>query len=291
MACTDADFAFLRSIVFARSSNELDPARDYLFDSRLKRTWESAGLCSLDELVETLRRQPPDSPLKRAVAEAMTVNETSFFRDWRVFSLIEKELLPSLVQKRRVARRLRLWSAACATGQEAYSLAILIREHFPELSQWQVEITGTDISAEVVSRAQAGLYQRIEVNRGLPARYLIKYMQRTGEEWQVVPDLKRLCRFSRRNLCEWPLPAERYDGILLRNVMLYFPPPVRARLLLNLHRVLASDGFLILGSSEQPSMPEHFQPVLSQNACFYKPIASQSSSLPIAIPCESAARI
>jgi chemotaxis protein methyltransferase CheR len=285
MACTDADFAFLRSIVFARSANELDPARDYLFDSRLKRTWESAGLCSLAELVETLRRQPHDSPLKRAVAEAMTVNETSFFRDWRVFSLIQQELLPAIVRKRQAARRLRLWSAACSTGQEAYTLAILVREHFPALNQWQVEITGTDISAEVVSRAQHGRYQRIEVNRGLPARYLLKYMQKTGEEWQVVPDLKRLCRFSQRNLCEWPLQPERYDVILLRNVMLYFPPAVRERLLINLHRVLASDGFLILGSSEQPSMPEHFQPVLSQNACFYKPISPQSNKLPVATLC------
>lgn len=285
MACTDADFAFLRSVVFERSSNELDPSRDYLFDSRLKRIQRSLGFGSLGELVEALRRQPSDSPLKGAIAEAMTVNETSFFRDFRVFSLIQQELLPALIEKRQIPRRLRLWSAACSTGQEAYSLAILIREHFRQLSHWQIEITGTDISAEVVGRAREGRYQRIEINRGLPARYLVKYMRRVGDEWLVSPEIKRLCRFSQRNLCEWPAHREIYDGILLRNVMLYFPVPVRERLLLHMHRVLAPDGFLILGSSEQPYMPDHFQPVLSQNACFYRPLPVESNNLPIPALC------
>ncbi len=285
MACTGADFAFLRSVVFERSSNELDPSRDYLFDSRLKPIQRSFGFGSLAELVQALRRQPSDSPLKRAIAEAMTVNETSFFRDFRVFSLIQQELLPALIEKRQIVRRLRLWSAACSTGQEAYSLAIIIREHFPQLSQWQVEIAGTDISAEVARRAQEGCYQRIEINRGLPARYLVKYMQRIGDEWQVSPEVKRLCRFSQRNLCEWPAQREIYDGILLRNVMLYFPMPVRERLLLNLHRVLAPDGFLILGSSEQPYMLDHFRPVLSQNACFYRPLPANSNKLPLPALC------
>lgn len=280
MTCTAADFALLRTVVFEQSSNLLDPARDYLFPSRLKPLLESFGLPSLEDLVEALRRQPPDSPLKRAVAEAMTVNETSFFRDWRIFNLIEKQLLPALIAKRQSERRLRLWSAACSTGQEAYSLAMLLREHFPQLQQWQVEITGTDISAAVVSRAQRGRYQRIEVNRGLPVRYLLKYLQPIDDEWQVAPVLQSLCRFSQRNLCKAPFLGEMYDIILLRNVMFYFPAPVRERLLLNLHRVLASDGFLILGSSEQPCLPGHFQPVLSQNTCFYKPVSLESDRTP-----------
>jgi chemotaxis protein methyltransferase CheR len=272
MACTDADFAYLRSVVFEQSSNALDVSRDYLFESRLHHLLRTTGFGTLDRLVAALRQQP-DPAIKRSIAEAMTVNETSFFRDRAPFDLMQLELLPALIRQRASCRRLRLWSAACSTGQEAYSLAMLLSEHFPQLKEWKVEILGTDISAEVVARAQAGRYQRLEVNRGLPARYLLKYTQRTGDEWEIVPELKRICRFYQRNLCNGPILLEKYDGILLRNVMLYFSMETRRQLLLNLHRILAPDGFLILGSSEQPGLPDHFQPVLARSTCYHKPIA------------------
>lgn len=274
MACTDADFAYLRSIVFEQSSNTLDPSRDYLFESRLHSLLQTTGFETLDGLVSALRQQK-DPTVKRSIAEAMTVNETSFFRDRMPFELMRSELLPALLQRRASCRRLRLWSAACSTGQEAYSLAMMLCEYFPQLREWSVEISGTDISAKVIARAQAGRYQRIEVNRGLPARYLLKYMRSAGSEWEIVPELKRFCRFYRRNLCNGPTLIEQYDGILLRNVMLYFSTETRTQLLLNIHRILAPDGFLILGSSEQPGLPTHFQPVVVNNTCYYKPIAQR----------------
>jgi chemotaxis protein methyltransferase CheR len=272
MACTDADFAYLRSVVLEESSITLDASRDYLFQSRLQRLLDNTGFRTLDHLVAALR-QKPDPVIRRSIAEAMTVNETSFFRDRSPFELMQLELLPALIRQRASVHRLRLWSAACSTGQEAYSLAMMICEHFPQLQEWNVEIHGTDISTEIVARARTGRYQRIEVNRGLPARHLLKYMKRFDNEWEVVPELKRMCRFNRLNLCSALLPAEKYDGILLRNVLLYFSLDMRCQLLQNLHRLLAPDGFLILGSSEQPDLPSHFQPVLTHNTCYYKPIA------------------
>lgn len=271
MACTEADFAYLRSVVYEQSANKLDASRDYLFESRLQRLLRTTGLRTLDGLVAALRRQP-DAAIKRSIAEAMTINETSFFRDDAPFEMMRLELIPELIRRRESCRRLRFWSAACSTGQEGYSLAMILCEHFPQLRDWRMEIIGTDISKEVIARAQAGRYQRLEVNRGLPARFLVKYMHRVEEEWEVVPELKRKCRFHQRNLCSGPMLLEQYDGILLRNVMLYFSSETRQRLLRNLHRVLAPDGFLILGSSEQPELPGHFQAVVQHNGCYYKPL-------------------
>lgn len=270
MACTDADYAFLRSVVLEQSSNALDPSRDHLFESRLQLLVKMKGFARLDGLVAALRRHP-DPALKRWIAEAMTVNETSFFRDVAPFELMRRELLPDLLRRRET--RLRFWSAACSTGQEAYSLGILLLEHFPQLHDWKIEILGTDLSAEVIARAKAGRYQRLEVNRGLPARLLVKYLRRVGEEWEMVPDLKRLCRFHQRNLCNGPMLLEKFDGILLRNVMLYLSPEARSRLLLEIHRILEPDGFLILGASEQPRLPGYFEPVVAADTCFYRPVA------------------
>lgn len=271
MPCTPADYAFLRSTVFAQSANLLDPARDYLFEMRLQHLLESTGLRSLGHMVAALR-QFPDAAIQRAIAEAMTVNETSFFRDRTPFDLMLRELLPALIERRAETRYLRLWSAACSTGQEAYSIAMLLREHFPQLQDWRIEIIGTDLSAEVVRRARAARYQRIEINRGLPARFLIKYFDQVEGEWEVREEIRRHCRFLQQNLLESSSRFERYDGILLRNVMLYFDQETRSRLLLNLHRVLEPDGFLILGSSEQPGLPNHFQTVFAANTCYYKPL-------------------
>lgn len=271
MACTDADFAYLRSVVYEQSANALDASRDYLFESRLSRVVESGGFATLGHLVDALR-QRPNPAIRQSIAEAMTVNETSFFRDRAPFELMRLDLLPALIAGRTHTRRLRFWSAACSTGQEAYSLAMLLLEYFPLLRDWQVEIVGTDLSMDVVARAQAGLYRRMEVNRGLPARFLLKYAERVGDEWRMRPEVRRLCRFYRRNLTGGPAWMEKFDGVLLRNVMLYFPPETRRQVLMNVHRILAPDGFLILGSSEQPGMPEHFQLAMEHNTCYYRPL-------------------
>jgi chemotaxis protein methyltransferase CheR len=271
---SSVDYGYLRQLVFGLSQNVLDPSRDYLFETRLTKLLRNQGMTQLEELVQhlKLRKNPA---LERAIAEAMTINETSFFRDGRPFELLRTELLPKLIESRRSARGLRFWSASCSTGQEAYSLAMLLHEHFPLLNGWNIRIEGTDICAEVVARAQAGCYHRIEINRGLPARSVVRYFDHAGEDWVVKPEIRKLCNFRQANLCAPQLPFnrsdDRFDVIFLRNVMLYFSQETRRPLLAGIHRILAPDGILFLGSSEQPSDPTIWTPVLAGGTCHFKP--------------------
>ncbi|MFC5863762.1 CheR family methyltransferase [Acidicapsa dinghuensis] len=265
------DLSFLRQIVYEQTQNVLDPSRDYLFETRLSKLLRSQGITGLADLVASLqmRRNPS---MERAIAEAMTINETSFFRDIRPFELLRKELLPPLIEARRHARSLRIWSAACSTGQEAYSLAMLLLEHFPSVSTRNIVIEGTDISSEVVQRASFGTYHRIEMNRGLPARNIVRFFTHEGEDWTVKPEIRRLCNFREANLCASTLPfSEPFDIIFLRNVMLYFSQETRRRLLSNVHRLLAPQGALFLGSSEQPADPAIWTANLSGGTCYYRP--------------------
>ena len=271
---SSVDYGYLRQLVFGLSQNVLDPSRDYLFDTRLTRLLRNRGMTHLEELVQHLKLRR-DPLLERSIAEAMTINETSFFRDGRPFELLRTVLLPKLIESRRHARSLRFWSAACSTGQEAYSLGLMIHEHFPLISSWNIRFEGTDICAEVVERAQAGCYHRIEINRGLPARFVVRYFDHLGEDWTVKPEIRKLCNFRQANLCASPLPFnrsdDRFDVIFLRNVMLYFSQETRKTLLAGIHRVLAPDGVLFLGSSEQPADPSIWTPVLAGGTCHFRP--------------------
>ncbi len=271
---SEADYSYLRQLVFGLSQNVLDPSRDYLFETRLSRLLRNHGMTQLEELVQHLRiRKNP--VLERAIADAMTINETSFFRDSHSFELLRTDLLPKLIEARGRQRRLRFWSAACSTGQEAYSLGILMREHFPAAAEWDLRIEGTDICAEVVERARAGSYSRIEMNRGLPARFVVRYFDHFGENWVVKEMVRRLCNFRQANLCGPSLPFnrsdDRFDVIFLRNVMLYFSKETRRTLLAGIHRVLAPDGVLFLGSCEQPADPSIWTAVLAGGTCYFKP--------------------
>jgi len=265
------DYPYLRQLVFERSQNVLDPSRDYLFETRLAKLMRNRGLTHLEELVQLLRLRC-DPALEHSVAEAMTINETSFFRDTRPFELLRAELLPTLIESRRHLRTLRFWSAACSTGQEGYSLAMLLLEHFPLLTTWRVKIEGTDISSEVVHRCRSGTYHRIEMNRGLPARNIVRFFDHHGEDWTVKPELRNLCNFRQANLCADSLPfTERFDVIFLRNVMLYFSQDSRKKLLATVHRLLAPDGILFLGSSEQPADPSIWTSQLAGGTCYFRP--------------------
>jgi len=271
---SSVDYGYLRQLVFGLSQNVLDPARDYLFDTRLTKVLRNQGMTRLEELVQQLKLTK-NPTLERSIADAMTINETSFFRDGRPFELLRTELLPALIESRRLTRGLRFWSAACSTGQEACSLAMLLKEHFPQLAGWKLRIEGTDISADVVERAQAGCYYRIEINRGLPARFVIRYFDHVGEDWTAKPEIRTMCNFRQANLCAAQLPFsradDRFDVIFLRNVMLYFSQETRRTLLAGIHKVLAPDGILFLGSSEQPADPSIWTPILAGGTCYFRP--------------------
>ena len=271
---TNVDYAYLRQLVFSLSQNVLDPSRDYLFETRLSRLLTNQGLTHLDELVQLLKMRK-NPTLEKAIAEAMTINETSFFRDGRPFELLRTDLLPKMIETRRGSRSLRFWSAACSTGQEAFSIAMMMQEHFPMLIGWNIRIEGTDICNEVVQRAQAGVYHRIEINRGLPARNVVRYFDHQGEDWTIKPEIRQMCNFRQANLCSSPFPfsrvEDRFDVIFLRNVMLYFSQDTRKILLANIHKILAPDGVLFLGSSEQPADPSIWTPVLAGGTCHFRP--------------------
>jgi len=273
MAAVGVDYEYPRRVVFGQSQNVLDPSRDYLFDSRLAHLLRNQGMNRLEELIDHLRGRK-DPWLERAVAEAMTINETSFFRDQRPFELLRTKLLPCLIERRQSARALRIWSAACSTGQEAFSVAMLLRENFPFVLSWDIHIEGTDISCDVVERARAARYHRIEVNRGLPAQYLLKYFEQDGDDWVAREEMRAMCNFRQGNLCTPRLPFSRsndqFDMILLRNVMLYFSPETRAELLSGMYRLIAPDGILLLGSSEQADSP-WWKPVVECGTCYYHP--------------------
>jgi chemotaxis protein methyltransferase CheR len=273
VACSDSDYQYLRQLVLSRSANLVDPSRNALFDSRLKPVAGLAGATNLESLVDILRTDPP-AHLHRAVAEAMTINETAFFRDRNVFDVLRTTIMPRLIETNAPLRTLRLWSAAASTGQEAYSLAMLLCDHFPALANWDVKIVGTDISQSVIEYARRGRYRRLEVNRGLPARMLVKYLVRDGDEWEITPRLRSMCDFQHANLCE-PLPRlPVFDLVLLRNVLLYFPPPSRSLVFQSVHRQTAPGGYLVLGASEQAEdSTDLFTAEFAQSCYFYRPAA------------------
>lgn len=274
MACSEMDYAYLRELVKAQSANTIDPSRNALFETKLTPIARMAGARNLKDFVDRLK-QDRQAHLHRAVAEAMTINETSFFRDLKPFEMLREAVLPRLIERRSAQRRLRIWSAASSTGQEAYSLAMMLVEHFPIIAGWDVKIVGTDISRYVVEYAQRARYRRLEVNRGLPVRMLMKYMARDGEEWVVSERLRRMCEFHRANLCV-SLPAlPQFDLVLLRNVLLYFTQQDRTALFREVHRKMASDACLVLGNAEQAEDSTNlFEVDFVRNSYCYRPVAN-----------------
>jgi chemotaxis protein methyltransferase CheR len=272
MACSEADYAYLRSVVQLHSSNLIDPSRNALFDTRLTPIARLAGVSNLEGLVSLLREDRP-AHLHRAVAEAMTINETSFFRDVCPFEMLREEILPRLIEQRKWERRLRIWSAASSTGQEAYSLAMTIAEYFPSLTGWDVKILGTDISRQVVDYARAGRYRRLEVNRGLPARMLLKYFERDGDEWEVSSRVRSMCDFMVANLCAGLPALPTFDLVLLRNVLLYFPQQERRIVFGQVYRQMAPEAYLMLGNAERAEDSTNlFEAEFALQSYFYRPV-------------------
>ena len=272
MACSDSDYTYLRELVLAQSANLIDPSRNALFETRLTPIALQAGAPNLEGLVSILRVDRA-MHLHRAVAEAMTINETSFFRDVKPFDMLRRNIIPRLIEQRQGERKLRIWSAASSTGQEAYSVAMLLCEHFPELSRWDVKIIGTDISRGVIDYAERAKYRRMEVNRGLPARMLVKYLERQGDEWQICAKVRALCEFKLANLCATLPRLPVFDLVMLRNVLLYFPQQDRSCVFSDVYRQTAPGGFLVLGNAEQAEDSTNlFQVEFASDCYFYRPV-------------------
>jgi chemotaxis protein methyltransferase CheR len=242
-------FEYMRKLVHDHSAIALESSKEYLVESRLLPLARHMSLASVRELITHLRARPFGS-IHAQVVEAMTTNETSFFRDLHPFEALRKDVLPPLLAARRARKTLTIWSAACSSGQEPYTIAMLLREHFPELGNWNVQIIGSDLSQQMLDRAEEGCYTQHEVNRGLPAAMLVKYFQKSGLHWQVKPEIRGMVRFVRMNLIEpWP-NLSTVDVLFLRNVLIYFTPDTKRQILKLVRRHLATDGSLFLGGAE-----------------------------------------
>ncbi|MCB1739971.1 MAG: protein-glutamate O-methyltransferase CheR [Gammaproteobacteria bacterium] len=239
------DFNYVRELVRAQSANILSEGQMYLVESRLSSLARAEGLRSLDELFSKLRT--PASPLRAKVVDAMTTNETSFFRDRHPFDALRDKILPGLVAGRR-NEPIRIWSAACSSGQEPYSIAMLISERYGDLKGF--EIFASDISPSMVARAARGEYSQLEVNRGLPANFLQKYFVREGMRWKVKDALRKVIRFRNMNLVEaWPA-FPPVDVIFMRNVLIYLDIETRREILRKVRGRLKPNGVLFLGGQE-----------------------------------------
>jgi chemotaxis protein methyltransferase CheR len=243
------DYKFICGLVHQHSAIALEEEKKYLAESRLQDLAKREGIDSLRTLVRRLRHDPAHNLLNKVV-EAMTTNETSFFRDFHPFEAMRKKLLPELIERRGSQRRLRIWSAACSSGQEPYSMAMLLREHFAELLSWNLRLLASDLSSEMLELAKLGQYSHLDVNRGVPLPLLLRYFQRNGLDWTIDDSIRRMVDFQVINLVSsWPILG-KMDLILLRNVLIYFNVESKKRVLDRMSEVLAPDGYLVLGGSE-----------------------------------------
>ena len=247
MSLSTADFTYVASMVRREAAIVLAPGKEYLVEARLIPVARQVGAASVAEFLAAMQRRP-NADHQRRIIDALTTNETSWFRDREPFSALTDAVLPELVRSRASTRKLRLWSAASSSGQEAYSLAITLQEALPP--GWSYEIVGSDISTEMVKRAEAGEYSQVEINRGLAATQLVQYFERAGAHWRVLPSLRRNVSFRLMNLTTPLPPMAPFDVIFLRNVLIYFDVATKRTVLRNVAKLLRPDGLLFLGAAE-----------------------------------------
>jgi len=244
------DFGFLAALLKRQSGLVLSPDKTYLVESRLLPITRKHGMESLDTLAAALRASPETGSLVKEVVDAMTTNESFFFRDIKPFDQFRQLVLPRLMQARTSVRKIRIWSAACSSGQEPYTLAMILREEGAKLAGWRFEIVATDISAEMLEKSKVGLYSQFEVQRGLAVQYLVKYFTQMGDKWKIDPSLREIIQFREFNLLNDPAPLGPFDVVFCRNVLIYFDNETKRQILDGISRIMPQDGFLYLGGAE-----------------------------------------
>lgn len=262
------DFDFVARMLKERSGLIITRDKAYLLESRLMPLARKRGLKGLEDLVGTMKSSR-DETLMRDVTEAMTTNESFFFRDIKPFDQFREVVLPHLMQHRAAKKSFRIWSAACSSGQEAYSLAMILKEESTRLAGWRIEIVGTDISQEVLDKAKAGLYSQFEVQRGLPIQLLVKYFKKKDESWQIDPGLRAMVQFREFNLLHDLRGLGQFDVVFCRNVLIYFDQPTKTRVLDAISKQMPDDGFLYLGGAETVlGISDRFKPIPSQRGIY-----------------------
>lgn len=248
MTLATSDFSYVSALVRERSAIVLDSGKEYLVESRLMPLARRAGLADVADLV-ALAQRGGDGEVRAQIVDALTTNETSWFRDRHPFDALSGGMLPALMAARQTERRLTIWSAACSSGQEPYSIAMTMLDSAPTLASWRTSIVATDLSPTMVQRAKDGYYSQLEVNRGLPATHLVRHFDRDGAGWRVRSGIRSMVRVEQHNLLSAP-PVGTFDIVFMRNVLIYFAVETKREILARVRRSLAPDGFLVLGAAE-----------------------------------------
>jgi chemotaxis protein methyltransferase CheR len=248
MAVTDSEFDFVRRLVYRESAIVLTPGKEYLVEARLTPLARAAGVNGVSAYIGTLMRSP-DRTAEARVVDALTTNETSWFRDGAPFEVFKSTVLPSLLAERPAGQPLRIWSAACSTGQEPYTLSMILGDTLAGTGR-VAEILATDLSDEALARARAGRYSQLEMNRGLPAAQLVKHFRREGADWVVGEQARSRVRFQKFNLITPVPPSAGFDVVFLRNVLIYFDAETRRGILRRIRAAMRPDGWLFLGAAE-----------------------------------------
>jgi chemotaxis protein methyltransferase CheR len=269
-AMTAEDFDYVRELVRAQCALVLESGKQYLVETRLAPLVRQHQFGSLSDLIARLKARPYNG-LHTQVVEAMVTTETSFFRDHLPFESLRKSVIPELMRLRAAERRLCFWCAASSSGQEPYSLALLLRDSFPELAAWDVKLIASDVSTEMLRRCREGRYSQLEVNRGLPAALLVKYFTQHGVHWQLNDDVRGRVEFREINLSRpWPM-LPRMDLVMLRNVMIYFDVPTKKDILGRVARLLRPGGYLVLGGAETTfNLDDSYRRVEQLKSGFYQ---------------------
>ena len=263
------DFDLFAVLVKQRSGLVLSKDKAYLLESRLTPVARKWNMKTLDDLANAMRARR-DEALLRDITEAMTTNESFFFRDQKPFDQFRQVLLPQFQKTRAAKKHLRIWSAAASSGQEAYSLGMILTEEAARMAGWKIDILGTDLSSEMVERAKSGIYSQFEVQRGLPVTMLVKYFQQVGsDKWQIKDDIRRMVQYREGNLLVDFGPVGVFDIIYCRNVLIYFDQPTKTRVLDALANVMAPDGVLFLGGAETVlGISERFKPLEGERGLY-----------------------
>ena len=273
---TPADYEFLRRLLKERSGLVLSADKQYLVESRLLPVAHRFGIASLAELAQKLKGKH-NEPLATEVAEAMTTNESFFFRDKLPFDHFRDTIMPALLAARPPQRRIRIWCAAASTGQEPYSLAISLKEMGDKVAGRPIEIVATEFSTQVLEKAKAGVFSQFEVQRGLPIQLLIKYFDQVGDTWQINPDVRAMVQFRPFNLLHDFSQLGMFDLVFCRNVLIYFDHETKSDVLDRIARITAPDGFLVLGAAETVvGLTDRFKPLPDRRGV-YAPCSSGAS--------------
>lgn len=271
---TETDFEWLCGMLRDESAIVLEAGKEYLAESRLHPIARREGYGSVGDLLRDLRAgSGPAAVLRPKVVDALTTNETSFFRDTHPWETLRTDLVPSLLERNRLTRRLTVWCGASSSGQEPYTLCLLLKEHFErELAGWQVKVVATDLSPSMIAKASSGRYSQLEVNRGLPAPLLLKWFERAGMEWQLSPDIVGMVEYHQVNLADrttWGA-VPKADLVMLRNVLIYFDVPTKASILRAVHERMEPGAPLFLGSAETTiGVVDGFERVQSGKTIYY----------------------